>query len=170
MSLECSNHRHFANLDDRAYRSRRKDAQSLYAADEGSGWVPRTGSGYDWYSGRVAMGTCRRHYVACWMEFVRGRSNAPSQRAELVCECPRAARAALRSRGTSKALRRKTPIGLTLEPVPGPSARVEPQECGPSRKTHSISQGEGQAERPIPVARLADLTTQQVKNVSAYSR
>ena len=137
MSLDCSNPRHVSGLDNRAYRNRRRLAQSIYAANLGSGWVPRTGSGDNWYSGRVAMGTCGRHPIAGWMEFVRGRSNAPSQRAELVCGCPRATGSTLCSRGTSEALRPKAPIGLALEPVLGPSARVEQQESEPSMKTHS---------------------------------
>src|ERR1035437_1641115 len=112
MSVDCSNPRHVAGLANRAYRSRRRDAKSLYAASDGSGWVPRTGSGDDWHSGRVAMGTCGRLYIACWMEFVCGCSNAPSARAELVCGCPRLTGAALCRRGTSKALRRKAPIAL----------------------------------------------------------
>ena len=123
MSLDGSNRRHVAGLDVRDYRNRRRDAQSPYAANVGSGWVPRTGSGDDWYSGRVAMGTCGRHPIACRMEFVRGCSNAPSERAELVCERPRVTEAALCCRGTSEALRRKAPIGLTLEPVPGTVSR-----------------------------------------------
>ena len=113
MSLDCSNHRHLAGLDDRAYRSRRKDVQSLYAADDGSGWVPRTGSGDDRHCNRVAMGTRGRHPVAFWVGFVCGFSNAPSQRAELVCECPRFTWAALHSRGIFEALQRQAPTGLT---------------------------------------------------------
>ena len=119
MSLDCSNHRRVAGLDNRASRNRRRDAQSFYAADDGSGWVSRARSAYDWHSGRMAMGTCGRHAVAGWMDFVRGRSSAPSQRAELVCECPRATGATLCCRGNSKALQRQAPTGLALKPVPG---------------------------------------------------
>jgi hypothetical protein len=113
MSLDRSNPRHFAGFDDRASRNWRKDAQSLYAANVGSGWIPRAGFDDDWYSGRVAVGTCGRRSFACWMEFVCGCSNAPSERAELVCGCPRATGATLCSRGASKAFRRKAAIGLT---------------------------------------------------------
>jgi hypothetical protein len=126
MSVDCSNHRHVAGPDNRAFRHRRRDAQSLYPANFGPDWVPRTGSGDDWYSGWVAMGTCGRHPIAFWVEFVCGYRNAPSERAELVCGCPRATGATLCSRGTLEALQRQAPIGLTPEPVPGPSA-WEPQ-------------------------------------------
>ncbi len=132
MSLDCSNPRHVAGLDNRAFRNRRRDAKSPYSANDGSGWVPRSGSGDDWHSGRVAMGTCGRHPIACWMEFVRGRSNAPSQRAELVCGCPRATGATLCSRGTSKALRRKAPIGLTRA-ASGSRPRSGPRHSDPAR-------------------------------------
>src|ERR1035441_3335758 len=70
MSLDGSNHRHGAGLDDRASRNRRRDSQALYAANLGSDWIPRTGSGDDWHSWRMAMGTRGGHHIACWMEFV----------------------------------------------------------------------------------------------------
>src|ERR1035438_9313866 len=159
MSLDCSNPRHVAGLDHRDYCNRRRDAQSLYPANLGSGWVPRTGSGDDWHSCRVAMGTCGRHPIACRMEFVRGCSNASSERAELVCECPRATGGALRGRRTTEALRRKAPIGLALEPVPGPSARTSPAT---GARLPTPSEGSKSTCRmPPPAQKLSQMNAQQ---------
>jgi len=149
MSLDCSNHRHVAGLDDRAFRHRRRDAQSLYAANGGSGWVPRAGSDYDWHFGRVAMGACGRHLIACWMELVCGRSNASSERAELVWECPRAAGRAL-CVSASKAPRRKAPIRpdhrllqartspRNASTIPTMFSVSRPQYCSSSSDAHAL--------------------------------